>query len=94
MQIAQVKEKIFKHKNEEKEWEPTLQKLIYSGKRIDQLHLCAHVADLKFRQDPYGRQDRRVLQGRREGIHSVHACQGTHTSFLHATRYFLRANIL
>jgi hypothetical protein len=54
MQIAQVKEKIFKHKNEEKEWEPTLQKLIYSGKWIDQLHLCAHVADLKFRQDPSG----------------------------------------
>ncbi|KAF8245141.1 UV excision repair protein Rad23 [Wilcoxina mikolae CBS 423.85] len=30
--IAQVKEKIFKLKNEEKEWDTSLQKLIYSGK--------------------------------------------------------------
>ncbi|KAA8910877.1 XPC-binding domain-containing protein [Sphaerosporella brunnea] len=30
--VAQVKDKIFKFKNEEKEWEPSLQKLIYSGK--------------------------------------------------------------
>ncbi|KAI5819952.1 XPC-binding domain-containing protein [Pyronema omphalodes] len=30
--IAQVKEKIFKHKEDSKEWDPSLQKLIYSGK--------------------------------------------------------------
>lgn len=30
--IAQVKEKIFKHKGEQPEWSPSLQKLIYSGK--------------------------------------------------------------
>jgi len=30
--VAQLKEKIFKHKSEEKEWDPSLQKLIYSGK--------------------------------------------------------------
>jgi UV excision repair protein RAD23 len=30
--ISQLKEKIFKHKGEEKEWDPSLQKLIFSGK--------------------------------------------------------------